>query len=264
MMEQFKSRITNLLLGILFPFLIPYFQFGIVYQLWSQHSVKVKREQCQNSCWDTNFKAGYETGAGSYKHVYFNSTIQAWLMWLLTLVYLLCFYECVKYLIEIFVSKSLRWRMLILFISAVYPHYYAFWAVWNYINDDFYDQMVHQMLFTCTELISTILVLYLSDSRIQLDHWKLLIIIGIAGGHVVAAGWDQFVNNVLLQEGGLHQVLRDLGFMVPDLMHIYLPIMELRQYAAKRRINAAYLISNKMVVVSLGISFFIWLFSIVL
>ena len=31
-------------------------------------------------------------------------------------------------------------------------------------------------------------------------------IVGVAGGHVLAAAWDQFVGNVMRGEGGLHQV----------------------------------------------------------
>lgn len=32
------------------------------------------------------------------------------------------------------------------------------------------------------------------------------VIVGIAGGHVLAAAWDQFVGNVMRGEGELHQV----------------------------------------------------------
>lgn len=257
-------KCIQLSLGLALPLLIPYLQFGVVYQLWSQHSVTVKREHCQNSCWDTNFKAGYETGAGSYKHVYFNGTWQAGAMWAMTLVVVIGCYESVKYLAQLWVADSVRWRMVILFLSAVYPHYYAFWAMWNYMNDDFYSQVTHQLLFTSTELVSTLMVLHLADTGTQAQPAKLLVIIGIAGGHVLAAGWDQFVGNVLLQEGGLHQILRDLGFMLPDLLHIYLPVKELQVYGAKRRIFPAYLISNKMAAATLSTSAAIWLLSAIL
>jgi len=256
--------LAELCMGLVLPALIPFLQFGLVYQLWAEHRVTVKREYCQNSCWDTNFKAGYETGAGSYKHVYFNTTWQAGAMWVLTLCVVIGCYESVKYLVRLGLNNALRWRMVALFIAAVYPHYYAFWAMWNYINDDFYSQVLHQLLFTSTELVSTVMVLHLADTGIQAQPSKLLVIIAIASGHVLAAGWDQFVGNVLLQEGGLHQVLRDVGFMVPDLLHIYLPVRELQDYAAKRRIVPAYLISNKMAASSLGTAVTIWLCSAIL
>ena len=68
------------------------------------------------------------------------------------------------------------------------------------------------------------MVLQLADKGVQATPERLVIIITIAISHVVASGWDQFVSNVLLQEGFLHQIMRDLGFMVPDLLNIYLPI----------------------------------------
>ena len=252
------------LLGIAIPILLPFVQFGLIYELWSQHHVKVKREYCQNSCWDTIYKAGYETGAGSYKHVYFNITWQSGTMWTLTLIVTISCYECTKYLVKLWLGNQLRWSMAILFLSAIYPHYYAFWAMWNYINDDFYGQVVHQLLFTVTEIMSTITVLHLASIEEQIVPWKLLIITAIAGGHVMASSWDQFVSNVLLREGGLHQILRDLGFMIPDLLHIYLPFKELQKYASKRRINPLYLISNKMVFLTVSSSFSIWLLSAIL
>ena len=94
---------------------IPILQFGLVYKLWSQvvtaifskcgdpclqFGVRVNREECQNSCWDTNFKAGYETGIGSYKHVYFNTTWQAAVIWLVTVIAILSLYEAVRYLVR--------------------------------------------------------------------------------------------------------------------------------------------------------------------
>ena len=38
------------------------------------------------------------------------------------------------------------------------------------------------------------------------SHAKIQVIVGVAGGHVMAAAWDQFVGNVMRGEGGLHQV----------------------------------------------------------
>jgi hypothetical protein len=51
-------------------------------------------------------QANYETGAGTYKHVYFNATLQTWLMWCLTLAAVLALYESVKYLIRLLVKHQ--------------------------------------------------------------------------------------------------------------------------------------------------------------
>ena len=62
--------------------------------------------------------------------------------------------------------------------------------------------------------------------------------------HILASGWDQFVENVLKQEGQLHQVLRDLGFMLPDLLHVWLPWLELKEVARRRRVPPSHLVKN--------------------
>ena len=63
----------------------------------------------------------------------------------------------------------------------------------------------------------------------------LFIDFSVATLHILASGWDQFVENVLKQEGELHQVMRDIGFMFPDILHILLPWFELKQMAKERR-----------------------------
>jgi hypothetical protein len=35
--------------------------------------------------------------------------------------------------------------MAALFFGSIYPHYYAWWAYFNYYNDDYYNQWWHQV-----------------------------------------------------------------------------------------------------------------------
>lgn len=42
------------------------------------------------------FLANYETGSGSYKHVYFNATSNTAIIWTLTVIAVVCLYEAVK------------------------------------------------------------------------------------------------------------------------------------------------------------------------
>ena len=42
--------------------------------------------------------------------------------------------------------------MGLLFLVNIYPHYYAWWVFWNYINDAFYVQFTHQLFFSATEV----------------------------------------------------------------------------------------------------------------
>ena len=48
----------------------------------------------------------------------------------------------------------------------------------------------------------------------------------MASLHILLSGTDQFITNVFLHNGELNQVLRDIGLMVPDLLHLTLPIIE--------------------------------------
>ena len=66
--------------------------------------------------------------------------------------------------------------MVILFGSVIYPHYYAWWAYVNYYNDDYYAQFWHQLFFTVTELISTVIVLSLVNSKTPVTPRKVLIV----------------------------------------------------------------------------------------
>lgn len=80
---------------------------------------------------------------------------------------------------------------------------------------------------------------------------KTFCIVGISILHITASGFDQFVSNVIKGEGYPHQVIifhptkmtrtelteklifvkvvRDIGFMVPDVLHFILPLWLLRK-----------------------------------
>ncbi|XP_023324824.1 uncharacterized protein LOC111698662 isoform X2 [Eurytemora carolleeae] len=227
-------------------------------------SIPVHKDHCSNSCWDTVFKAGYETGAGTYKHIYFNATLQTWIIWTFTLIYVIAVYESIKYILTLMIREQLRRRMVFLFLSSVYPHYYGWWCIFNYFNDDFYSQLLHQSVFTITEVVCTLMVLHLADRGVQATPQRLVFIITIAASHVVVSGWDQFVSNVLLQEGELHQVLRDLGFMLPDVLHILFSVKELKIVGQQKRVPASYLISNQLALSSLAYIAGFWILLLIL
>ena len=112
-------------------------------------------------------------------------------MWAFTLVFSLLLYEASKYLLRVWAEGRLRWRMALLALASIYPHYYGFWTLWGYFNDDFYEQVhvsrtcnhssniklqvQHQLLFSFTEAISTIMVLRLADSNLQASPQRLMV-----------------------------------------------------------------------------------------
>lgn len=117
------------------------------------------------------------------------------------------FYESVKHLAWLALHWRLRIKMLILFGTAVFSHYYSWWVYINYWNDDFYSQWYHQLFFSITELISTMFVVNLADAKNPVTHRKALTISGIAVMHILAGSWDQFITNVVRGEGYAHQVI---------------------------------------------------------
>ncbi len=196
--------------------------------------------------------------------MYFNATEQSAKIWLLTVLYVIGCYESLKYLLQLWYRKELRFTMFILFGSVVYSHYYSFWGYVNYYNDDFYSQFYHQMFFTFTELCSTCVVLKLADVNVELSSGKLLVILDIAALHVLTAGWDQFVTNVIKQEGELHQVLRDIFFMLPDLLHIVIALYQLFQLAKIKKRPVTHLISNEQFFGSVLLVSALWVFCLTL
>ena len=81
-------------------------------------------------------------------------------------------------LLQLTPPGTYRWRMIALFASVIYPHYYAWWAYVNYYNDDYYAQCWHQLFFSATELLSTGVVLHLISTHSFVTPRKILIIMG--------------------------------------------------------------------------------------
>ncbi|KAK7075528.1 hypothetical protein SK128_026795 [Halocaridina rubra] len=240
-----KTAIVGAILGFLVPVLLPFFHLGIISHLWDEFNFKVDRRGCSCSCWDTIFKGIYERGPAGYKHVYFNITSNSFKIWSVTVLAILLLYESVKKVIRLYFSGQIRLSMLVLLLASIYPHYYSWWSYFNYWNDDFYSQWSHQLFFSFTELASTVSVVYLLDKQVSITAKRVLIIIDIAVLHILSSSFDQFVDNVVNGNGMLHQVLRDIFFMIPDILHVVLPFLELRKLARSLDLPTAYVVSNK-------------------
>lgn len=66
--------------------------------------------------------------------------------------------------------------------------------------------------------------MHLADSTNLVTTKKIFCIVGIAILHIVASSFDQFFLNVVRGEGYAHQIVRDVGFMVPDIMQLVIPL----------------------------------------
>lgn len=142
-------------IALLGPILLPAIHIFILEKFWSDYTVKVSREHCTCSCWDTVFKGEavivfyrrnfntpsiflhtlpsrftgpYEAGVARYKHMYFNATENTFKIWALTVVCTIVFYECTKNVVRLCLDGQLRYDMVLLFLLSVFSHYYS-WSV---------------------------------------------------------------------------------------------------------------------------------------
>ncbi|XP_033760266.1 uncharacterized protein LOC117342281 [Pecten maximus] len=236
---SYKDKVMAFLSGVIFITLLPYIHIGIIHlKIWVPGKPKVDKNKCTCSCFDTVFRGQYEDpGATTYKHVYFNATWQTMRIWLFTVIFILLAYESVKYLIPLIRRGNLRRSMFVLYVVNLYPHYYSWWSYFSYYNEDFYDYYRHHMLFTITEVIATCLVLNLCDSRNEIISWKILAIVSINLMHISVEGSDQFIQHVIYRRGSHFQNARNIGLMIPDLLHVFIPLYLLYKYAKSKEMK---------------------------
>lgn len=146
--KMIGGKLFPMICGSLAPALIPPAHIGVLWYFWKNYARYVDRRFCSCSCWDTVFKGPYESGIASYKHLYFNATQNTMKMWILTVIVVITFYECVKRLTVLILQHRVRYSMLILFALSIFSHYYSWWICINYYNDDYYYQWNHQLFFT--------------------------------------------------------------------------------------------------------------------
>ncbi|KAL7648322.1 UNVERIFIED_CONTAM: hypothetical protein RMT77_000228 [Armadillidium vulgare] len=263
-MKKYKSILIGSLAGFAVLVFLPFLHFGIIAHIWDEFNYKVNKKDCTCSCWDTVFKGIYDRGPAGYKHIYFNATSNSLKIWFSTVIFILLVYEGTKRAIKLLLAGSVRYSMLILLCCSIYPHYYSFWSFFNYWNDEYYRQFNHQLYFTITELISTAAVIYLLDKNVNVTARRVLVIADIAILHVLASGFDQFIENIVRGNGKMHQVMRDIFFMVPDLLNITIPFIELHKHAKSKKVPAVYLISNVEFMTSVTFVLIGWLLSMVI
>ena len=227
--------ILPIFIGLAVITIVPVIHITIVNKILYMPSFAVDRKTCRNTCWDTMFKAGYEQKYGGYKHVYFNTTtetMEIWIMSVLTFIYL---YECVKYLVNLHLKKELRLAFALLYVVSIYPNYFTCWVYFNYINDNFYSQFYHQLFFSITEFVSSCVLIYLCKKNHR-PHWiPVFTVVGIAVCHALVSASDQFISNVILQQGTRNQWSRDLGLMSSDVLNIVIPVWVYLRYKREHK-----------------------------
>ena len=166
-------------------------------------------------------------GKTGYKHIYFNATLETLIIWTLTLFTIIIAYEAFKRLFNLYSAGNVRWRMLVLFVLDIYPNYYSYWTYFNYTNDGFYAQFYHQLFFTMTELFSTWNVFWLCSKDFPMTSGPVMAIVTISLIHILLGGVDQFFVQLILWQEHTFQKARNIGFVIPDILHIILTLQEI-------------------------------------
>ena len=109
--------------------------------------------------------------------------------------------------------------------------------MFNYYNEEFYRQWNHQLFFSVTEMVSTLMVLHLCNKKNPVEPWKLLLVFNLNFLHIIIACVDQFVGNVIFGEAKDFEAIRDLALMSPDILHVLVPFFELQSMAAKKNVH---------------------------
>jgi hypothetical protein len=193
----------------------------------------------------------YEYPPSGYKHIYFNATFATLKICLLSVACVLAAYETIRHLYNIARYSRIRPTMLLLVLVSIYPHYYTWWSYFSYLNEQFYDHWYHDMFFSITEWISTIVALHLCDVKNEFTTWKLLIIISINIVHVFVAGLDQFAVHVILKKGFGFQNARNLGLMIPDWVFVIVSFYELFKMMREKNLKLTELFYKEEIAVSI-------------
>ena len=109
--------------------------------------------------------------------------------------------------------------------------------MFNYYNEEFYRQWNHQLFFSITEMISTLMVLHLCNKKNSIEPWKLLLVFNLNFLHIIIACFDQFIGNVIFGEAKDFEAIRDLALMSPDILHVLVPVFELQNIAGRQDVS---------------------------
>ena len=168
------------------------------------------------------------------------------MIWLITIAAILAFYEGIKHVTRLYAEGLLRYSMLFLLIIDIHAHYYSWWMYVNYFNDDFYLQIFHQTFFSVTEIVSSVIIFSLCSIEYEITNWKLMVTISISIVHLLIGGLDQFVKQLIFMEGKAFQRFRNLGFMIPDILHIVIIFLEYKRTRGLSRYN--YILTKNQLV----------------
>ena len=113
----------------------------------------VDRKHCDCSCWDRKYKGPYYRMQSQYKSFWFNYDYITPIIFAWTYLYLALFHRSIHCLIELASNHLLRYDVAATFALTIFPNFYGYWCVVNYLNDRWHPLLNSQLFFCFSELI---------------------------------------------------------------------------------------------------------------
>jgi hypothetical protein len=66
--------------------------------------------------------------------------------------------------------------------------------------------------------------------------------------HIIVAGMDQFITHVLQGEGASFQNARDVGLMIPDLLHVIVAVRVFYQHVQRQKLRFVELFHKEEII----------------
>ncbi|ESP02455.1 hypothetical protein LOTGIDRAFT_237959 [Lottia gigantea] len=261
------GRIRIFVLAVCFLIFIPYIHIGVIHlKIWARDKTPVNETKCRCSCFDTVLRGSYENPGENvkYKSVYVNATRETFMIWTVTVLFMLAFYESVQYLCRVFISGKTRIPMFLLFLANFYPQYYSWFSLFNYFNERFYSLFFNHTFFILTELIVSAVVLNLFNAENHLTSRKILTLVTISSIHIMVNATDQFIDQVIYGHGKLFQNARNLGLMIPDILHLVISLFVFRKHVSRNGKKMSEVFSTKDILMCVSLVVFGTIFGIML
>jgi hypothetical protein len=168
--------------------------FSYVTSTIAKFKTPVDRSACTCDCFDGVFKA--EHNHQGYKSIYFNMDECTGFLILFSLSMILYFGFIIKRLLLSFIQRKQNSIIALCMLASIYPIFYSFWAIFNYVNDRLYYLLKNQIVFFITELIISFVNLQSLTNDSIAKPQLIWCSIAFSNMHIVQSMFDQWNTNV--------------------------------------------------------------------
>ncbi len=231
---------------------------------------QIDRKTCDCNCFDGYSKAMYSRGG--YKYIYYNAEWQTFFIFSIIVFYILTFYRSIYYILQLFFSAKLNLIVFGVWCSTIYSNYYGAGMFYNYLNDEIYHLFKHQLYFSATEFLNSLLLIQFIDKlenpyrywtdlkqkskrdeesqKMEREDYKkqalyfalpIWFIFYVSITHIIQAALDQgMLSGISFSSRSTFLIFRDFAFFLSDG-----PSLLFAFYCLSFRRNLTLIFSNK-------------------